>query len=187
MGLGVGDVAGHGVPSALIMALCTGLFSDISAIEKTPGALLAKTNSQLSSLLIHSDIQYVTATYVMIYPTERRLVVARAGHPPAFIVHSNGETTDLNAEGTLLGMFPSEEYESVTYPLQSGDRVVLYTDGIIELRDNKGHELGIDFLKSAIISAGSKSIDEIIPAALTSYKGIDSATDDITLVVVEVS
>jgi len=187
LSISIGDVAGHGVSSALIMALTTGLFSEVAQSVIHPADVLSKVNSHLASHISQSDIRYVTCMYLTIYPKSRRLQYCRAGHPPAFIVRQNGECVDLDAAGVFLGMYEDENYTNTELPLYPGDRIALYSDGITEVRNPTRDEFGIDRLKELIVTTRTLPSETVLSQLKEQVSVFGPLTDDQTVVLVDIT
>jgi len=189
VGVSIGDVAGHGVSSALVMALSSGLISEISHAERRPSVILAKANNQILKHIENSQVSYVTCAVATFFPAQRKMTLGVAGHPPVFIVHANRTVTKLVVNGVFLGMFPGEHYEEKSILLEIGDRVVFYTDGLSETRNAAGEEFGVERLEGVLV----ESVDSDLNAAMARvydevavFSENAPSKDDRTLVLVEV-
>ncbi|MGW7199647.1 SpoIIE family protein phosphatase [Streptomyces chryseus] len=130
--LAVGDVAGHGIKAATGMVVLRNALRGLAATGAGPAQLLGWLNS-----VAHHLTDQVTATAICgIYdPDTRQLRWARAGHPPPVLVR-DGEATALPLPGgILLGAMPEAPYEEHLVTLKADDRLLMYTDGLIERRD----------------------------------------------------
>ncbi|MFF8386487.1 SpoIIE family protein phosphatase [Streptomyces kanasensis] len=128
----VGDVAGHGIEAATGMVVLRNALRGLAATGSGPAQLLGWLNT-----VAHHLTEHVTATAVCgVYDPETRVLRwARAGHPPPVLVR-DGEASALPLpRGLLLGAVPDAEYEEHRLPLELGDRLFMYTDGLIERRD----------------------------------------------------
>jgi hypothetical protein len=136
LGILVADVSGHGVPAALIASMVKVAVSSQVEHAHDPGRVLQGVNQILCGSL---ERQFVTAAYVFIDLEARRLTGATAGHPPVLLWSAgDGRLVELGASGILLGHFPDAEYTPVEHQIADGDRVVLYTDGVIEATNQQG-------------------------------------------------
>ena len=133
LAIAIGDVCGHGLVSALIMAETRAYVRSLAANYSDPGEILGRLNSFLLDHL-GSERQYVTLFLARLDPAGGHLTYASAGHTDGFVMTANGEMrTALPSTGLPLGMFPWASYPSgQRVPLDSGDTVVLLTDGITE-------------------------------------------------------
>ncbi len=177
-GVLVADVAGHGVPAALIASMVKIAVSSQSRLADDPAALLGELDA-----LLRRDVRraFVTATYLWFDMTQRRVTVANAGHPPP-LLYRDGTFQELGGTGVLLGRFSDARYTATSTDLLPGDRIVAYTDGIPEARNAQDEMFGEERLKEAI-----RGTDDVL-AAVHRWRG--SATedaDDLTIVIVEVT
>jgi sigma-B regulation protein RsbU (phosphoserine phosphatase) len=177
VGVLVADVAGHGVPAALIASMVKIAAKSQSRIAHEPAALLGELN-----VLLRTDVRraFVTATYLWLDMERREVHVCNAGHPSPLLVR-NGEFHELGVHGVLLGRFGTTPYEASVTPLMSGDRIVAFTDGIVEARNARDEQFGEERLKE-LIARGSAS-DML--AAVHRWRVEDDA-DDLTIVVIDI-
>ncbi|MFJ5642372.1 SpoIIE family protein phosphatase [Streptomyces sp. NPDC093223] len=159
----VGDVAGHGVDAVATMAQLR--FSAKGMVMT--GSSLTGALSRLNFLLLHSRDSQSTATLVLAryQPAERRLVWAQAGHLPPLLVRA-GEVRRLDRpEGMLLGATADPVYGSAEVLLEPGDRLLLYTDGLVE-RLGEDVERGLTRLARAVRTPEPGSLDALLAAML---------------------
>ncbi|SEF16535.1 Serine phosphatase RsbU, regulator of sigma subunit [Streptomyces sp. Ag109_O5-10] len=172
----VGDVAGHGVDAVATMAqlrfTAKGMVSTGSSLT---GAL-----ARLNFLLLHSRDAQSTATLVLARydPAERRLAWAQAGHPPPLLVRGGRAYRLDRPAGMLLGASANPVYESAEFQLEPGDRLLLYTDGLVE-RLGEDIDAGLDRLAAAALAAGPASLDDLLAAMLTGERRDDVCVLDI--------
>jgi phosphoserine phosphatase RsbU/P len=145
VGLAIGDVCGHGLASAFIMAETRAYLRPMALTEADPGRLLTRLNPLLYHDL-QGDRQYVTLCLVGLDPCSGRLVHASAGHPPALILAADGTVRAmLGATGCPLGLFEETCYEAEHLPqLAPGDLLLLLTDGVTEAESPDGLVFGMD-------------------------------------------
>ncbi|MDA1353776.1 MAG: PP2C family protein-serine/threonine phosphatase [bacterium] len=189
LGIAVGDVAGHGVSSALIMALASGLISEIGKQSHSPSHTLVATNRDLMRYTENSQITHVTALYAVLNTSNKKLVFSKAGHPAALLCRKDGTIEELEAHGVILGMFPIEKFEEQEVDLDSGDRVIFYTDGITETRDPTGDMFGIERFQELIVNHMNKPIGILLNQTfeeLDRFSNYQKAKDDRSMVILEV-
>ncbi|HEU4888967.1 MAG TPA: PP2C family protein-serine/threonine phosphatase, partial [Thermoanaerobaculia bacterium] len=177
-GVLVADVAGHGVPAALIASMVKIAVSSQARLADDPAALVAELNA-----ILRRDVRraFVTATYLWL--EQHRVVVCNAGHPPP-LLYRDGEFLELGGAGVLLGRFADARYVAVATELMPGDRIVAYTDGIPEARNARDEMFGEERLRG-LIRAGA-SADSVL-VAVQEWRGTSEDADDLTIVVVEVT
>jgi sigma-B regulation protein RsbU (phosphoserine phosphatase) len=192
IGVLVADVSGHGVPAALIASMVK-----IALVAQTPhGDDPARVLTGLNQIFCgRLERQFVTAAYAYVDAVEGRLRYAAAGHPPALVIrrHAEGQAqVDTIVEnGVMLGHFPDWTYTATERPLCPGDRLVLYTDGVIEATDASGaffeEERLCDFSRAAHARPAEAFADDLIHhlGAWSGRNGARGFDDDITLIVID--
>ncbi len=143
LALAVADVSGKGVPAALIMSSVRAAFR-IEAVEANdPAELASDVNEFLASSL--RETEFVTAVFGFL-DRDGTFAYVNAGHNPPLLLGEDGSRTWLETGGLVLGAFPGVTYDSGRVHLQSGDRLVLYTDGVVEAWHDERGEYGLDRL-----------------------------------------
>jgi sigma-B regulation protein RsbU (phosphoserine phosphatase) len=179
-GVLVADVAGHGVPAALIASMVKIAVSSQSRLADDPAGLLGELNA-----ILRRDVRraFVTATYLWFDMTQRRVAVCNAGHP-APLLYREGAFQELGGTGVLLGRFDAR-YTTTLTDLIPGDRIVAFTDGITEARNARDEMFGEERLKE--ILRGNATTEDVL-AAVHRWRGnaIEDA-DDLTIVIVDVT
>jgi len=185
----VGDVAGHGVSSALLMATARALIMLRASMPGPAAGIINDVNKQLS-LDSHQTGNFMTFFYCELSWTERKVCWVRAGHDPALLYDSDtGEFDELKGHGLALGVDYTFEYEEFYRTLAPGQIVLIGTDGIWEMHNESGEIFGKDRLKDIIRTNASSTAKQIIAAiydALDIYRGTKQPEDDITMVVIKV-
>jgi len=186
IGVCICDVVGKGISAALLMANLQASFRAFASEPVSPGAVVSKLNEVICNN-IASD-KFVTFCYCTLDVTNSTLTYASAGHWPPVLLRRSGQTLLLKDGGPPLGLFPSHPYENVELLLESGDRLVLYTDGLTEARNSNGVEFG----EHNVTRVGNQNmrltaaemLDALRREVTTFCNGIFD--DDLTLVVVTV-
>ncbi len=137
-GLLVADVSGHGVPAALIASMVKMATTAQRQHAASPERLLAGVNEALCG---STQGQFVTAAYVYLDAERGELCYAAAGHPPMLLLR-DGQVCSIEENGLVLGVFSSAAYSSTKQSLVKGDRLLLYTDGVIEAANGGEEEFG---------------------------------------------
>ncbi len=187
LGLCIADVVGKGVPAALLMSNVQATVRALAAASVAPNDLAAKANCS-----VHRNTtpgKFATFWYCVVDLGARTITYTNAGHCPAILVRANGEVLRLAAGGAVLGVFPEWSYEQATVPLASGDRLVLFTDGVTEAANALDEEFGeerLAQLTAALRDRGAQELKNRILQTVASFTG-GRAQDDATLVVVAVS
>lgn len=189
-GILIADVAGHGTPAAVLMAVTHSIAHTHGDHPDPPSKLMRFVNQHLAARYTNGNGAFVTAFYGIYDPQTLTLTYARAGHCPPRLKRCRDQRV-LALDGVVslpLGIDPDEQFEDCTQQLESGDVLIFYTDGIIEARNRTGDFFGEDRLDSAIDCCGSE-VESIVRSTMLSLEDFtDSAApkDDQTLVVVRV-
>jgi len=186
VGIILADVTGHGIPASLIASMVKIAFSQQEQYSTSPALLLVKMNEVLFKQV---GGQYVTALYMHIDLETRKLKIARAGHLPAILLRGE-EIKELWSEGRLLGSFPEINCNEIEVDLQSKDRILLYTDGITERRQNEqfmGTAGLISILEQANNRDAAGMADEIILKTSEWPTAEKNHDDDTTLILLEIA
>jgi sigma-B regulation protein RsbU (phosphoserine phosphatase) len=186
----IGDSTGHGIGAALLMSTVRAYLQGTLAAADLPLPELMRT---LNSLMTHDCDAglFVTFLLVRIEAEGPRLRTCVAGHePPLLYRPSDDEFIETSPGGSPLGLVENAAYEfSDTIALEPGDRLCLFTDGIVEQRDAAGAELGIVGLKRALRRTARLAPRDAVAGIvkmLDDYRGDAPQDDDYTLVLVEV-
>ena len=190
-GLIVGDVSGKGTSAAFHMAQMKGIFHSLALNDVRPGEFIKRANKALSACLERRS--FITASYFWIDTNRSEMEFCRAGHVPALLyANDSKEITYLEESGMGLGILRNSDYDKYVHskilPYSHGDVLVLHTDGIMEAKNNKNEQFGIDRLKESLAKYTEASPTEIkdgIISDLTDFLGGVKLDDDYTLVVVK--
>ena len=183
VGLTIADVAGKGVPAALLMSNLQAAVRAFAQEGAAPGSVCTSVNRLLCRNMASG--RFVTFCYVRIDTTARRLTYANAGHNPPLLVRGNGSIDSLAPSGTVLGVFADSAYEQGDFTIAAGDRLILYTDGITEGRNAAGDEFGEDRLGELAARHRALPADEMLAAMLKEIETFNGGVyeDDATLIV----
>ncbi|HPA21351.1 MAG TPA: SpoIIE family protein phosphatase [Verrucomicrobiae bacterium] len=185
-GIAVADVSGKGVPASLVMAMCRNVLRTTARGTGSAAEVLRRVNRLLVPDM--GEDMFITIAYMILDPAAGRLTVARAGHEPPLLCRE-GRLTEIAPPGMAVGIDRGELFDSVladcVQPLQKGDAVVVYTDGVTEAQDPGGREFGREPLEEAILASarsGAKAIADAIVERLERFRGPAEQSDDITLI-----
>jgi len=189
LGILVADVTGHGVPAALIASMLKVAFAGQAAHAHDPARVLAGLNLALCGKF---EEHFVTAAYLFVDLENRLVRYSAAGHPPLIMAtRADGNVREIEENGLMLGLFPEATYSSVEIRIASGDRCLLYTDGVFEATNTAREEFGKsrckEFLESHRHLAAAHFADNLL-ANIAEFSGFDSTRaqeDDITLLVLD--
>ena len=187
LGLCIADVAGKGMPAALLMSNLQAAVRGLASPSLPPNGLCARLNS-LVGHNTGSD-RFITFFYAQLDGASRRLLYTNAGHNAPFVVHRDGSHERLESGGGVLGVFPDQTFSMGTTRLAPGDRVVFFTDGVTEANNPAGEEFGDGRLRQLLVENRARNAGELqqeILSAVAEFNG-GHWQDDATLLVLAVS
>jgi sigma-B regulation protein RsbU (phosphoserine phosphatase) len=186
LGICIADVAGKGMPAALLMSNLQAAVRGLSSVSLAPHLLCGRLNS-IVYRNTDSD-RFITFFYAQLDGPTRCLAYVNAGHNAPFVVRSDGSHERLREGGTVLGVFASRDYQMGLAQLSSGDRVILFTDGVTEACSLAGEEFGEARLLRLLLDHSSLSADELQAKILTAVAEFSGGRwqDDATLLVLAV-
>jgi sigma-B regulation protein RsbU (phosphoserine phosphatase) len=184
----VGDVAGHGIAPALLMASARALLRQHAMQRPTASAIVSAVNRSLA-LDVQDSGRFMTLFYAEIDGPARHLAWVRAGHEPAILYDPTNDTFEtLTGRGVALGVLPEAAYPvSRRSDLKTGQLLLIGTDGIWETLNPAGQMFGKEALYQTVRRHATAPADVVVSAvfeALHDFQGDRSPADDVTLVVV---
>ena len=138
-GVFIADVTGHGVPAALISTMIKIAFTMCGDKFSNPADLLKGINKTLFNNL---SGRYITAFYALIDLESMTVTFSNAAHWPMYLQKKNGDLEYLKVKGRLIGLMENNEYTNATVNIDQGDRIIFFTDGLIEERNSEGEIFG---------------------------------------------
>src|SRR5687768_13404390 len=187
LGVSIADIAGKGLPAALLMSNLQAAVRAFAQEAVSPASI----NNSVNRLLCRNMAsgRFATFCYARIEPAARRIVYSNAGHNPPLLIRPGGAVEQLSEGGMVLGVFPENQYEQAEIPLNPGDRLLFYTDGITEARNPEGEEYGEDRLAAVAVAARATPASAIKDAILADVNAFTNGKfeDDATLIVVGIA
>lgn len=189
LNLVVGDVSGHGI-SAALAASC--IYTMTSAHLQAGGPLGDVLSTVNRSVIrdFNSPSFFFTLAAARLDRGGRHMIFAGAGHPPCMVIKPGAAPQPIEARSMMLGALPNAVCREpiVEVDLDPGDRILLYTDGITEVFDERGDMLGVQGLQNFVGETSALPFDEMLPAILERIEAwrYEALCDDVTLVLAEV-
>lgn len=187
IGFLIADVTGHGIPAALVMSMAKMIFSIYSSRYETTRELFSSVNEQMTGLML--DTQYITAFFVIYDPSSGTIRYSNAGHTRALYHRaSKNGVMALDADGLFIGLSKETIYEEKALPVEPGDTLLLYTDGITEIRNFEGKEFGENRLARFLSGKSSIKGEKFCDMLLNEVKGfapLENRVDDIAFLRIE--
>lgn len=186
----VGDVSGHGIPSALLMATVRGLIRQRASMSGDISKIMEDVNCQVANDVEDSG-QFMTAYYGMLDIESKTFNWVNAGHDAAIVYDMKTEVfSEFGGRGLALGLTHPVEYKEQSRQVDEDQIIFIGTDGIWETRNAGGEFFGKERLLQIIKANGAKSAEKIIDAvaqAVSEFRQPMPAEDDLTLVVVKIN
>jgi phosphoserine phosphatase RsbU/P len=184
LGVCIADVVGKGIPAALLMSNLQAAVRAFATEAAHPSELCQQVNRILCGRI--AEGRFISFFYCRIDMALGTLAYSNAGHWVPMLVHADGSVSRLTAGGTVLGVFADAAYEEAHEPIVSGDRLVLFTDGVIEARNAQDEEYGEARLLAAIMTnraCSAPALEARLSAEVSAFTG-GALQDDATLIVV---
>src|ERR687890_201700 len=172
LGLVIADVSGKGVPAALLMAFLRACLRTVIQIGYAPNIAVSKVNYLLWESIENN--QFVTAFYGVLDATNMTLAYANAGHNPPLLMDAGGNARFIERGGLPLGMFRDARYYEYYLPVESGQMLVLYTDGATEAGSPEGCEYGRDRFEQKVREGrhlSARELFKILQADILEWTG----------------
>jgi sigma-B regulation protein RsbU (phosphoserine phosphatase) len=187
VGILVADVSGHGVPAAIIAAMIKVAMQSLVCSAHDPPEVLRGLNRILSG---QTRGQFISAAYLSLDTETRRASYSAAGHPP-LLRWREDKLERIESNGLLIGVKRDSDYPVCEMSLNSGDRFLLYTDGVVEPENAVGEPFGDRKLEQVVRNNHSRPPAELSEQLLSEIRHWQPASvtqqDDITLIIIDVS
>jgi sigma-B regulation protein RsbU (phosphoserine phosphatase) len=186
IGIVIADVAGKGVPAALLMAFLRASLRAATHVGYATHISMSKVNYLLWESIERN--QFVTAFYGILDASTRTLSYSNAGHNPPLLIDSEGKTRFLDSGEQPLGMFRDTRYHEYYHSFRPGEILLLYTDGVTEAQDANEEELGRERLADAVKANSSLTARELVAnlqKAVMDWTGGIGSNDDATFFVIK--
>ena len=186
IGIAFGDVAGHGLTSGIVMSMAKSALLVQVDYDSSPRAVL----NVLNDIVIRTAPKRMMMTFFfgMLNPTTQKLRFSSAGHLDPYVYRfATGKLEALSSWGFPLGVKRREPFREHEVSFENGDRLILYSDGLIEAIDDDGEPFGFERFEKTILSSGKQSADDLKKSLLNAVKKFTRnrpPEDDQTLVVV---
>jgi serine phosphatase RsbU (regulator of sigma subunit) len=187
MGLLIGDVAGKGLPAALLMANLQATIQARLPLELN----LVKLAEQLDIEISKNYSENYLTLFIAVLDTESlKLRYVSAGHNPQFLLRNNGSAEQLQSTGRPIGLLVGGGFQEKTVSLENQDSLFFYTDGLVETENENGEEFGMERLETLLVGERTCSFEGMlvnIENAINQYRGGIEAADDATMMLLKIA
>ncbi len=183
----IADVAGKGLPAALLMSNLQATVRGLASSALAPEALCAQINELMCRNI--ADGRFITFFFAVLDRPSKRLRYCNAGHPAPVVIRREAGAERLRDGGGVLGIFPADQFTGGETYLAPGDRLVLFTDGVVEAHDSDGNEFGEAGLLRSPSVDGDQSAKKLLMDVMNGVDKFSSGEleDDATLLIVSVN
>jgi len=182
----IADVTGHGIPAAMTAAMLKILVGQAVSKTTDPQQILNRLNRDFGAVVMPGD--FATMLVVLWQPGLKQIRFANGGHEPGLLWRKGGDLILLESDGLMVGAVPEAHWELHTLPIQTGDRLLMYTDGAVEVFNSRRELFGRTRLSDAYVAscdvAPRDAVDRIIHK-LDEHRGERAFSDDVTLLLLE--
>jgi serine phosphatase RsbU (regulator of sigma subunit) len=181
-GFFLADVMGHGVAAALYTMHLSSLWDRYHSLLLTPSVFAGKINRELSRI-VQGEGAFAAGVCGVIDVAAQKIIFAGAGNPPALLIHANGEFEQQECPGMLWGLMEEADYDEIEMKVQSGDSLLLFSDGAVEIHNAENRMLGVEGLIAMLKTFGypQKALQiETIEEELLKYSNSVRLEDDLT-------
>jgi serine phosphatase RsbU (regulator of sigma subunit) len=181
----IADVAGKGLPAALLMSSLQAALKPLIAQRLAPRELCHRLNRILCDLTPVG--KFIAFFYAVLDSVDNRLIYCNAGHNPPLLIRADGTSTELEAEGAVLGQFPHWLYEQSELQMRSGDKLLLFTDGLVEVWNPDKEWFGEHNLIRIARENPSSNAEELMGLLMraASQHSCEHFQDDVSLIVLK--
>lgn len=188
------DVMGHGVRAALVTAIIQTLIAELSDERMDPIRLLSSVNNQLRRMVkLDWETVFATACYLIVDLETGVVETANAGHPTPYLFgHPSGTVTRVNEDpdtiGPALGLIDDPPFPCIRLPVQPGDKILLYTDGLYEVEGADGEYFEEERLLEAAVRLADQPAEglfEGLLAEVKAFSSLDRLEDDVCMLAID--
>lgn len=180
------DVAGHGAPAALVSVACHHALSQ-AILTRTQGTPLEEIAAQINEGW-PEDLPYFTMILGEIDPRSQRASIVQAGHPSPLVIRSSGAVELVGDGGLPVGMIAPATYERLEFDFGPGDRIFIYSDGLVEAESPQGEAFSDERLRELVRENASDATTDLLANldnVLRKWRGSETLDDDLSVLMLE--
>jgi sigma-B regulation protein RsbU (phosphoserine phosphatase) len=182
-GFCIADVAGKGIPGALLMSNLQAALRPLMRPDVPPHQLCSRLNRALCEIM--PENKFISLFYGVLDSQSHRLTYCNAGHNPPIVLRGDGTASELDSSGAILGRFPQWQYAQAVCALNPGETLLLFTDGVVEASDAQNAQFGeqrLTRLAQESSDLDATAMQSALLQAVSSYCG-GKFQDDATMIV----
>ena len=186
-GFFLADVMGHGLAAALYTMHLGSLWDRYCSLLTSPSAFAGKIGNELNRIVSGGE-SFASGVCGLIDVTRQVMCIAGAGNPPVLLMHANGKIEQMECAGLPFGLMEDAPYDNTSLKLHPGDRLLLFSDGAIEIHNVEKKMLGVDGLIAILKRQGYPASGIQITAIeeeLLKYSNAIRLEDDLTLIEIQ--
>lgn len=189
-GIFIADVMGHGARAALVVATIRGLIEQLAPMAEDPGSFMTRLNDSYTGIFKATrELMFATALYLVFDTATGEIKYTNAGHPfPLQLRASEGLVQPLpfseGAKGSALGLFRDSKYAFDQLSLRDGDRLLFYTDGLTEAKNENQEEFDFEGMVQSLQKNIAKPLKEMLPELVADarrFSGAHEFDDDVCI------
>jgi len=180
------DVAGHGAAAALVSVACHHALSQ-AILTRNQGTRLDEIAAQINDDW-PDDLPYFTMILGEIDLRSRRASLVQAGHPSPLVIRSNGTVEPIGEGGLPVGIIRAATYETLDFVFEPGDRILIYSDGLIEAENPQGEQFSEARLRKLVsdhASADAPALLDMLDDVLRNWRSSETLDDDLSVLALE--
>lgn len=180
------DVAGHGAAAALVSVACHHALSQ-AILTRNQGTRLDEIAAQINDDW-PDDLPYFTMILGEIDPRSRRASLVQAGHPSPLVIRSNGTVEPIGEGGLPVGIIRAATYETLDFAFEPGDRILIYSDGLIEAENPQGEQFSEARLRKLVsdhAAADAPALLGVLDDVLRNWRSSETLDDDLSVLALE--
>jgi len=183
----IGDISGKGAPAAILMAVAYSGFKSLLKENNTVATVIARLNNFMVEAT--SSAHYLTFFYGVLDTAKMIFTYCNAGHNPPIIMRSDKSIEYMENGGIVLGFLPDQVYRQTVLPVASGDYIILFTDGVTEIKNESGEEFGEQRLENSLqrnYGMRPRDMRRRIVSDVKGFAGKTEFQDDFTILILYV-
>ena len=180
----IADISGHDISTSYVMPAVKALMKQCFKESSELQAELKNFNNSVKESI--PDGKFITAALIVTDKSQKSFAVINMGHLPVILLKKNGEAEFIEVEGDVLGVHEEPEFGLISRDVEEGDRIIIYTDGLLESSAGKVWAGCLEELKKVVLSTKNLSLESMPKALAENILKPESVNDDVLIVAIEI-